>query len=200
MTLQEAIRVLVRGDGSRLPIVDTQALRMLFPADSDPAFNAGVRRLVECGLLERFARGVYANHGANRAASDALALVAGYLRPGCLIYLSYEFALSDMGSIGQIPFVYTMATTGASGRYRTPCGNVEFTHTERSDVEIVRRTVFDDRYGLLYAPPDMALEDFRRSRPHGAHLVDLEDHAEILEEWYGPGARNRAGARNRHAA
>ena len=184
MTLKEAIRVLVRGDGSTRPIIDRQGLRSLFRGDNEAAFNKGLRALVECGLLERFATGVYCNHGAPRMGLDGLALTVCHLRPHHLSYLSYEFALSDVGSISQIPFVFTIATTGASGEFATPYGNVEFTRTSRCHAEIVGRTVHDGRYNMLFAPPDMALEDLRRSRGSAAeHLVDPEDHAEIVAEW-----------------
>lgn len=183
MTLKEAIRVLVRGDGSTRSIIDTRGLRTLFNRDSDAAFNKGLRSLVECGLLERFAPGVYCNHGAPRMGSNGLALAVSHLRPHHLSYLSYEFALSDVGSISQVPFIYTIATTGASGEFSTPYGDVEFTHVSRRHAEIVRRTVYDGRFDMLFASPDMALEDFSRSRRSGGHLVDMEDHAEILAEW-----------------
>ena len=183
MTLRQAIEVLVRGDGYHMPIIDTQGLRTLFHADNDAAFNGGLRRLVECGLIERISRGVYINHGAGRMGREGIAPVVSHLRPGHISYLSYEFALSDVGAIGQIPLVYTLATTGPNGRLESPYGEVDFTHTSRSMAEIVRRTVFDDRFNLLFAPPDMALEDLRRSRPEAMHLVDLGDHAEILAEW-----------------
>lgn len=183
MTLKEAVRILVRGDGSTLSIIDRRCLRTLFRDDNDAAFNKGLRALVECGLLERFAPGVYCNHGARRLGLNGLALVVAYLRPRHLSYLSYEFALSDVGSISQIPFVFTIATTGSSGEYRTPHGNVEFTHVSRTHAEIARRCVYDGRFAMLFAPPEMALEDFRRSRRSSGHLVDMEDHAEIVAEW-----------------
>ena len=183
MTLKEAIRVLVRGDGSTRSIIDTRGLRTLFNRDSDAAFNKGLRSLVECGLLERFAPGVYCNHGAPRLGTEGLALVVSHLRPHNLSYLSYEFALSDVGSISQVPFVFTFASTGASGEFSTPYGRLEFTHVSRTGDEIVGRAVFDDRFDVLFAPPDLALEDFRRSRRSGGHLVDMEEHAEIVAEW-----------------
>ena len=183
MTLKDAIRVLVRGDGSTRSIIDTRGLRTLFPHDGDAAFNKGLRTLVECGLLERVTPGVYCNHGAPRMGSNGLAMVVCHLRPYHLSYLSYEFALSDVGSISQIPFIYTIATTGASGESSTPYGDVEFTHVSRSHAEIVRRTVYDERFDMLFAPPDMALEDFRMSRRWSGHLVDMEAHAEIVAEW-----------------
>ncbi|MCY3838152.1 MAG: hypothetical protein OXH09_05835 [Gammaproteobacteria bacterium] len=95
----------------------------------------------------------------------------------------YEFALSDVGSISQVPFVFTFVSTGASGEFSTPYGRVEFTRVSRTGDEIVRCAVYGDRFDVLFAPPDMVLEDFRRSRRSGGPLVDMEEHAEIVAEW-----------------
>ena len=184
MTLKEAIRVLVRGDGSRMSVIDRQGLRTLFRGDNDPAFNNGIRALVACGLLERIAYGVYCNHGASLAGLWEVGEVVRYLRPGHLCYLSYEFALAHVGSIGQVPFVFTVATTGKDGRYGTPFGNVEFTRNDRNAAEVLDRTVYDSTRQMLFAHPDMALEDLRCARKAAAeHLVDPDDHAEIVAEW-----------------
>lgn len=58
------------------------------------------------------------------------------MRSGHTSYLSYESALAEFGSISQVPAVYIVATTGNSGQYQTPYGDIEFTHTSRSEVEI----------------------------------------------------------------
>ena len=183
MTMADAIRVLVLGEGREFPIISTQGLRTLFDADQDAAFNMGVRRLVEVGLLERVARGVYLNNALPRMGRPGIGAVARHLRPNHLCYLSYESALAEFGSISQVPMVYIVATTGNSGEYDTPYGTIEFSHTSRTDAEILRNTVFDDRIGLRIASPMLAYEDLRRLRPGNLHLVDDETHADVLRDW-----------------
>ncbi|MYE43996.1 MAG: hypothetical protein F4X79_08235 [Acidobacteria bacterium] len=183
MTLSEAVRVLVLGAGRAFPVIDRQGLRTLFAADGDHAFNAGLRRLTELGLLERLARGVYQNRAAPHPGRRGLGVVARYLRPGHLCYVSYESALAEFGSISQVPMVTLVATTGNGGERRSPFGDLEFCHTSRSEPEILANTVFDDRLGLRFASPGIAYEDLARVRPENLHLVDQDVHAEVLAEW-----------------
>ena len=79
--------------------------------------------------------------------------------------------------------VYLVATTGNGGEYATRYGDIEFSHTRRGDVEILRNTVFDDRIGLRIASPELAYDDLRRVRPGNLHLVDDEMHTEVLADW-----------------
>ena len=185
MTLREAVEVLVLGDGRELPVLSTQGLHTLFHEDDDSAFNMGVRRLVDIGLLERVARGVYLNRAAPPMGRRGLGTVVNHLRAGHLSYLSYESTLAEFGSISQVPAVFIVATTGNSGQYQTRHGDIEFTHTSRPEVEILRNTEFDERTNLLVASPELAYEDLRRVRPGNLHLVDEETHAEVLAEWRG---------------
>lgn len=189
MTLREAVERLVLGDGRELPVIGTQGLRTMFHADDDSAFNMGIGRLVDLGLLERVARGVYLNRAAAPMGRPGLGTVVSHLRSGHTSYLSYESALAEFGSISQVPAVYIVATTGNSGQYQIPYGDIEFTHTSRSEVEIFRNTEFDDRINMLVATPELAYEDLRRVRPSNLHLIDEETHAEVLSDW-----RGRAGA------
>ena len=193
MTLSEAVRVLVLGAGRRFPIIDRQGLRTLFAGDGDHAFNTGLRRLTELGLLERLGRGVYRNRAAPHPGRRGLGMVARHLRPGHLCYVSYESALAEFGSISQVPMVTIVATTGNGGEHRSPFGDLEFCHTSRSKLEILANTVFDDRLGLRFATPAVAYEDLARVRPGNLHLVDHDIHAEVLADW------GRSGARSAHA-
>lgn len=183
MKLADAIRVLVLGDGRQFPVIGTQGLRLLFGDDGDDAFNMGVRRLVAVGLLERVARGVYLNRALPDMGMEGIGVVARHLRPRRLCYLSYESALAEFGSISQVPMVYLIATTGNAGEYSTRYGDIEFSRTRRSDVEILRNTVFDGRIGLRIASPELASGDLRRIRPGNLHLVDEKTHAEVLADW-----------------
>ena len=183
MSLADAVRVLVLGEGRQFPVITTRGLRLLFDDDDDYAFNMGIRRLISIGLLERVGRGVYLNRALPDMGLEGLGVVARHLRPRHLCYLSYESALAEFGSISQVPMVYVVATTGNGGEYGTRYGDIEFSHTRRGDLEILRNTVFDDRIGLRIASPDMAHDDLRRVRPNNLHLVDYDVHEQVLEDW-----------------
>lgn len=182
MTLAEAVRVLVLGNGRLFPVIDTRGLKTSFPKDEDWAFNTGLRRLTQLGLLERVARGFYLNRAAPDMGRSGIGVLARHLRPNHLCYLNYESALAEFGSISQVPMIYIVATTGNSGEHDTPYGALEFCHTSRSDAEIPANTIFDDRLALRIASPAMAYEDLRRMRPENLHLIDGDIHAEVLAE------------------
>ncbi|MYF91166.1 MAG: hypothetical protein F4184_03230, partial [Gemmatimonadetes bacterium] len=107
MTLAEAVQVLVLGAGRSFQVLDTQGLRTLFPDDGDGAFNRGLRRLSELGLLERVGRGVYVNRGASSLGRSGIGLIASHLRPHHLCYLSYESALAFFFYFRDITLIYT---------------------------------------------------------------------------------------------
>ena len=186
MSLTEAIQVLVLGVGREFAVLDVQGLRTLFPKDRDWAFNTGLRKLTEVGLLERLARGLYLNRAAPHMGGKGIGIIARYLRAGHLCYLSYESALSEFGSISQVPMILSVATTGKGGEYHTRYGSLEFSHTSRTDMDILENTEFDTRLGLRVASPAMAYEDLRRARPYNLYLVEAEDHSEAVEEWENP--------------
>ena len=194
VSLSEAIKVLVLGVGRDFPVIDIQGLRTLFPRDGDWAFQTGLRKLVKLGLLHRVGRGVYLNQAASHMGGRGIGVVARHLRPGHLCYLSYESALSEFGSISQVPLTLTIATTGNRGKHITPYGAIEFFRTARSDGEILDNTEFDDRLSLRVASPAMAYEDLRRLRPCNLHLVDADEQAAALADWNRPPGPNAVHA------
>ncbi len=183
MTLPEAVRVLVLGDGRDIPVLRRETLHILFPDDSNRALSAGISMLLEIGLLERIARGVYHNRAAVGNTERFIGLAVEGLRPGHMNYLSYESALANAGSLSQQPYWYTFATTGNPGEYSTRWGNLSFRHTNRSRREIVAKTVVDEHGGYAVAHPTLALEDLRRANPALVPSIDEDDHEEIVAEW-----------------
>jgi hypothetical protein len=89
--------------------------------------------------------------------------------------VSLETKLSEAGVISQITTALTCMTTGSRGRFETPWGAIEFTHTDRT-IEIGTDVVVHDD-GMLEATVRTAVRDLRRV---GRNL-DLIDH-EILAE------------------
>ena len=183
MNLHHGIQMLVLGAGREMFAIRHEELRLMFRQHSDRAFQRGLAKFVHAGLLERVARGVYVNHAADWRGATGLGEIVYALRPDHLTYMSYETALADCGSLSQVPFWYTLATTGRGGEYRAAHMDILLRHTNRSDGEIVRNTVFDERYRVRTAHPQMALEDTRRAVPLLVKELDMETHSEVVEEW-----------------
>jgi hypothetical protein len=89
--------------------------------------------------------------------------------------VSLETKLSEAGVISQITTALTCMTTGSPGRFETPWGAIEFTHTDR-EIRVGTDVVAQDD-GTLEATVRTAVRDVRRV---GRNL-DLIDH-EILAE------------------
>lgn len=92
-----------------------------------------LKRLVDQGVLERAAKGVYVNPLARSIPQDIRLGLVPYLRPGEVSYVSLETRLSEAGAISQISTALTLMTTGPTHSFATPWGVVDFTHTDRQD-------------------------------------------------------------------
>lgn len=162
-------------------------LRVIFSKDAEEAFNAGLRGLVSKGVLIRAAQGVYVYPHTSFDRDRVLEQVAATLRRGEHVYMSLESALSRYGIISQIPIDrLTLMTTGRSGEFRTPWGVIEFTHTDRSLLDILESTRPTDG-PLRFAKAATALRDLRRVG-RNTHLIQHEGLEDVLmEDEDGPG-------------
>lgn len=157
-------------------------LRTLFNTDADRTFIDTLTRLVKNRVLKRAANGVFIYDNAKSKNGNILEDIAKNIRRGHYNYLSLESALSEYGVISQIPTGHiTVMTTGRKGVFETEWGNIEFTHTERSPLEIVKRSVLSSDRGLRLATPSLALEDLKRVN-RNMHLVSMEDYEEVINE------------------
>jgi hypothetical protein len=148
--------------------------------DIEPGYRAlMMKRLAEQGVLTRAARGVYVNASARCLPADVRGGLIRFLRPREISYVSLESRLSESGVISQVTTVMTCMTTGSRGRFDTPFGAIEFTHTGR-DIEFgadVR--VRDD--GVLEASIARAARDLRRVG-RNVGLIDETVLAEAIRE------------------
>ena len=71
-------------------------------------------------------------------------------------------------------------TTGRKGVFVTPVGTIEYTHTQRNPIDIVKMSLVSDR-PLRIAKVETALRDLRRVG-RNMHMVSMEDYYEILAE------------------
>jgi hypothetical protein len=138
-----------------------------------------MKRLADQGVLIRAARGVYANPHARSMPADVRRGLIRFLRPRELSYVSLEYKLSEAGAISQVATTLTCMTTGSSGRFDTPWGAVEFTHTDRPISVGTDVHASDD--GVLEATLDRAARDLRRVG-RNTDLIDLETLADAIRD------------------
>jgi hypothetical protein len=146
----------------------------------DPAYlRLMMKRLADQGVLIRAARGIYVNPHARSRPADVRRGLLRFLRPREINYVSLEAKLSEAGVISQIATVLTCMTTGSPGRFETPWGAIEFTHTDRKIGLGTDVVVQDD--GTLEATIRTAVRDLRRvGRNLG--LIDEEILADAISE------------------
>lgn len=153
--------------------VTDATLHALYPAESDNTFYSALSRHVKRGLMKRLSPGIYLNPYVSPPATAA-ELLAGYLRPDDIAYLSLESALHEHGRMSQVPSRLTFMTTGPSWTYETPVGVIEFVHSERDMATRRSRATFDRHRRIYVASPELALEDLTRVG-RNLDLVD-DDH------------------------
>jgi hypothetical protein len=148
--------------------------------DPDQAYlKLRMKRLADQGVLIRAARGVYVNPHARSLPSDVRGGLIRFLRPREVTYVSLESRLSEAGAISQVATTLTCMTTGSPGRFDTPWGAIEFTHTDRHIAPGTDVHARDD--GVLEATVERAARDLRRvGRNLG--LIDAETLSEAIYE------------------
>jgi hypothetical protein len=129
-------------------------------------------------MMKRLAdQGVYVNPHARSMPSDVRRGLIRFLRRRELSYVSLESKLSEAGAISQVATTLTCMTTGSPGRFDTPWGAIEFTHTDRHIAVGTDVHARDD--GVLEATAERAARDLRRvGRNTG--LIDEETLAEAI--------------------
>lgn len=180
MRTVDAIKTLAEWDRYGWSVFTLADLRKLFPRQTEKTLSESLRRMVQQGVLERVANGVFVNPLSGRSRIGLFERIACTIRSGEYNYISLECALSEWGVISQVPQAYlTVMTTGRKGTFRTPYGVIEFTHTKRSPADIARNTIERGR-PLRIATAPAALRDLRRVG-RNLHLVDLEEMPEHVE-------------------
>ena len=171
MNFVSALKSLHELDVKGRYVYTSKDLAKIFSDDNRHAFQAGLKRLVKNGMLQRAARGVYVFAYSRNIDADTVELIAKTLRRGHYSYVSLESALSLYGAISQVPVDrLTVMTTGREGEFKTPFGVIEFTHTKRSVSEITGNVIQTDR-PLRIATRKTAYRDLKRVG-RNVHLVD----------------------------
>jgi len=179
MNQTTAIQRLAACDKAGRYVFTHRDLAKIFPEDNPRTLQAGLKRLVQQGLLVNVAKGIYLYVLSQHKGSNTLEEIAKTIRRGEYNYISLESALSEYGAISQIPIGrLTVMTTGRKGEYKTPFGTIEFTHTKRPVTDIVSNRVNVGR-PLKLASKATAYRDLKRVG-RNTHLVEeqliYEDH------------------------
>ena len=116
---------------------------------------------------------------ARSSPADARRGLLRFLRPREITYVSLESKLSEAGVISQVATALTCMTTGSPGRFETPWGAVEFTHTDRA-IKVGTDVVVQDD-GTLEATIRTAVRDLRRVG-RNVDLIDEEILADAMSE------------------
>jgi hypothetical protein len=134
-----------------------------------------MKRLADQRVLTRAARGVYVNPRARSMPNDVRGGLIRFLRPREISYVSLESKLSEAGAISQVTTALTCMTTGSAGRFDTPWGAIEFTHTDRYIG--LGTDVHARADGVLEATVERSARDLRRVG-RNTDLIDREALAE----------------------
>lgn len=166
-----AIQRLTACDKAGRYVFTYRDLVKVFPEDNARTLQAGLKRLVQQGILLNAAKGIYLYALSRHRGSNTLEQIAKTIRRGEYNYISLESALSEYGAISQIPIDrLTVMTTGRKGEYKTPFGTIEFTHTKRPVVDIINNR-FDVGRPLKLAGKATAYRDLKRVG-RNTHLVE----------------------------
>jgi predicted transcriptional regulator of viral defense system len=149
----------------------TKDLATIFYEDSPKTLMESLARLTKSGIFERVCKGVYLFTYTKHKDANIIEIIAKTLRRGFYNYISLESALSELGAISQILMDrLTVMTTGRKGEYSTPYGVIEFTHTQRDEIELLKQIYTTDR-PLKVAKLETAIRDLKRVG-RNTHLLD----------------------------
>lgn len=162
MKLSDAIHTLNSWAARGRVVFARRDLSKIF-SEQGSTLSATIRRLVANEHLIKAARDVYVSQAGVTFSPYLLEEIAVNLRRGEYNYISLESALSEWGSISQIPLDrITVMTTGRRGEYQTPFGVVEFTHTKLNPSIILDNTVQQPKRPLRIASESFAAKQLRR--------------------------------------
>ena len=138
-----------------------------------PSLLVQLSRLEKAGLVDRVARGWYANPF-NPPALDEIATAIRF--PS---YISLEYALARHSVLSQFPYTVTLVTTLPPALHQTHRTRFEYSH-------ISRRLFWGYRYeeGVPVAEPEKALLDLIHIRHVRTRELDPTRLASLLDDMY----------------
>lgn len=178
-----AIDTLHKYDKAECFVFTRGELASIFYNDNPEAFAMGLRHLVNDRLLSRPCRNVYVNHNAlSISYTYILEHVASALRRDFHNYVSLESALSEYGVVSRVPMRLTVMTTGRRGSFNTEYGVIEFTHTSRDRINIMRGSIAVPDRPMRIAHKRIAWRDFKRAG-RDVKLINLDELEDDINDW-----------------
>ena len=173
MRLPDAFRKIASLEGMGAYVVTKNDLGVVFQEHGE-TLSSTIKRLTKHGLLQKVANGLYACANA-RNVENLLYQLALYLRPNEINYLSNESVLCNLSIISQQMLDrITVMTTGRSGVFKTPFGVIEFTHTKRDHLSILKETSKPDGLPIRVANKNIAVRDLKRIG-RNVNMIDWDE-------------------------
>lgn len=183
MKSKDLIRELKKQNLTGRRVFSFEDICKMFPDEERKRIREDLARFAsaENPFIIRACRGIYVN--AMSPLGDILEEIASVLRKDHYTYLSNESVLSSYGVISQIPMgTITVMTTGREGNINTAFGDIEFTRTKSSPLEIISSVGTPPSPGRLpRASLERALRDFEKTQ-RDRNQFDESALAEILSE------------------
>lgn len=143
-------------------IFDINFVCFYFKTSHKQNVKIALNRFTKKGLIERLARGLYANIRTNSRPRYPLEQIASTLRHKTTIYLSLESVLSEEGLISQIPNRLTFISKNRTQTFKTPYGIIEFVYTKTSLENFHKDCYYDKERGVYVANKQKAIDDIYR--------------------------------------
>ena len=138
----------------------------------DPAFRKFLTDSTKRGRLRRVVKGFYESVLSPPERETAIYKIIKKLRSDVLNYISLESQLSHTGDISQVMMGrVTVVTKGRSGRFDTPYGVIEFTHTKKPIEHIAPNLYYDPDIKMLRANTEQAIADLKHCR-RNLHMLE----------------------------
>lgn len=136
-------------------------IKMFFNKENEKSLQVALNRHCKNGFILQCSKGIYINPRAKKPLFY-LENLAGILRANTTFYLSLESRLSEEGLISQIPNRLTFVSQGRSQIFQTPCGMIEFVHSQKKAKEFLKSCFFDKDRKIYIASEELAINDIYR--------------------------------------
>lgn len=133
-------------------------IKMFFINENEKCLQVALNRHCKNGIIAQCSKGVYMNPRTKKPPFYLEAL-AGILRDNATFYLSLESRLSEEGLISQIPNRLTFISQGRSQIFKTPCGLIEFVHSQKKAKDFLKSCFFDKDRKIYIASQEQAIKD-----------------------------------------
>lgn len=161
MKFPEALKRINDLDRKKVTMFTKNDLGVMFQENGE-TLSSTVKRLSKYGTLKKVSNGLYVN-SQSKNTENMLYKAAAFLRPNDVNYLSNESVLCNLSIISQQMLDrITVMTTGRSGTFKTPFGVVEFTHTKRDPLSILKETTKPEGMPIRIANKYTAVRDLKR--------------------------------------